>query len=171
MKVYFMVKKISDVCFGIGKILTVISLFAMFGCMILQVVMRYLFDNPLIWPEGLSKVFFIWMSYLAAGLLIKTRGHIVIDLFINKFPESLRNILKYVFSFSLLVLVIVFSVYSLRIALNTRASIYELGNISESVIWLSMPTAGLFMIIQVVFVICEDLYKEFHKTAAERANS
>ena len=171
MKFYFMVKKISDVCFGIGKILTVISLFAMFGCMILQVVMRYLFDNPLIWPEGLSKVFFIWMSYLAAGLLIKTRGHIVIDLFINKFPESLRNILKYVFSFSLLVLVIVFSVYSLRIALNTRASIYELGNISESVIWLSMPTAGLFMIIQVVFVICEDLYKEFHKTAAERANS
>jgi len=166
-----MVKKISDVCFGIGKILTVISMFAMFGSMILQVVMRYLFDNPLIWPEGLSKVFFIWMSYIAAGLLIRTRGHIIIDLFVNKFPAILANILKYVFSFSMLVLVILFSVYSLKIALNTRASIYELGNISESVIWLSMPTAGFFMIVQMVFIIYEDLYNQFQKTAAERANS
>src|SRR3989304_6424173 len=116
MKFYYRVKRISEVCFGIGKILTVISMFAMFGSMILQVVMRYLFDNPLIWPEGLSKVFFIWMSYIAAGLLIRTRGHIIIDLFVNKFPAILANLLKYVFSFSMLVLVILFSVYSLKIA-------------------------------------------------------
>ncbi len=170
MKAYWVIKKISDVCFGIAKILTVISIFAMFGCMILQVVMRYVFDNPLIWPEGLSKVFFIWMSYLAAGLLIRTRGHIIIDLFINRFPATLANILRYIFSFSMLVLICIFSAYSLKIALNTRAYIYELGMISESVVWLSMPTAGLFMIIQTVFVICEDLHNQFHKPAVEQGN-
>ena len=171
MNLYSIIKKISDACFWAGKILTLVSIFAIFGCMILQVVMRYLFNHPLIWPEGLSKVFFIWMSYIAAGLLIKTRGHIVIDLFINKFPGVLRNILKYIFSFSMLFIIILFSVYSLKIALNIKASIYELGMVSESVIWLSMPTAGFLMIIQMGFIIYEDLYNQFQKTAAERANS
>ncbi len=165
MKAFFVVKKISDFTFAVGRVLTLVAIFAILFSMILQVIMRYFFSNPLTWPEGLSKLLFIWMSYIAAGLVIKTRGHIIIDLFVNHFPQTIRNILKYVFSCSMLITLILFSFYSMKIALNARAHIYELGMISEKVIWLSMPISGFFMIIQMVFIICEDVCQQYNHSA------
>ncbi len=160
-KLYAALKYISDAAFLIGKYLALISLFIILGTMILQVFMRYIVQRPLIWPEGLCKVLFIWMSYLAVGLVIRTRGHIVIDFLYTRFPKILQGILKYIISATMIFIIIVFGVYSLKFTLNTKAFIYELGMISEFWLWLSMPIAGLFMTVHMVFILYEDIYKQF----------
>jgi TRAP-type C4-dicarboxylate transport system permease small subunit len=160
-KFYTALKYISDTAFVIGKYLGLISLFTILGAMILQVFMRYVIQRPLIWPEGLCKVLFIWMSYLAVGLVIRTRGHIAIDFLYTRFPGILQGIIKYVISGTMLFIIVIFGVYSLKFTLNTKAYIYELGMISEFWLWLSMPIAGLFMLVHMIFVVFEDIYKQF----------
>lgn len=162
-KTYFVLKKISDICFSIGKFLSLVAIFGILGVMTIQVTLRYLFLHPLTWPEGLCKVLFIWMSYLGAGIMIRAKGHIVVELFFDKFPEKLKKILGYVFSITILFTVIIFTIYSTKYATGTRARIYELGMISESIIMWSMPISGLFMIVHTVFLLFENLYSQFYK--------
>ena len=154
---YSIFRYISDRIFVLGKFLCIVSLFMILGIMVLQVFMRYVVGHPLIWPEGLCKVLFIWMSYLAAGLVIRTRGHIMMDFLLKRFPKVLRYILKYIFTGLILIIIVIFFVYSLKFALNTTAKIYELGMISEFWLWISMPIAGFFMIIHGFFVLIEDI--------------
>ena len=160
MRIYLILKKISDVCFLIGKILGICTLFAILISMSLQVFMRYIANHALIWPEGLCKILFIWMSYIGVGIEIKLKGHLLIDFVINfLLSESQKIILQYIYSFFILFLVILFSFYSLKFAINTKARIYELAMISEMWIWLCVLLAGIFMIIHTVFVLYEGLYQ------------
>ena len=165
-RIYFILRFMSDVSFQIGKYLGLISLFTVLATMTLQVFMRYIILRPFIWPEGLSKVMFIWMSYLAAGLVIRTRKHIVIDFLLSRFPKTLQKTLTYSFYATMMFIVVIFTAYSLKFALNTKANIYELGMISEFWIWLSMPIAGLFMIVHLLFVTYEDIYSDLSPQAA-----
>lgn len=45
---------------------------------LIQVVARYVFDNPLSWTEEFSRFAFIWMSYLSAWLAWRHRAHIAL---------------------------------------------------------------------------------------------
>ncbi|HEV7417992.1 TRAP transporter small permease [Tianweitania sediminis] len=44
-----------------------------------QVFSRYVLHNPLNWTEELARFVFVWVSYLAAWLAWKYRGHIAVD--------------------------------------------------------------------------------------------
>jgi TRAP-type C4-dicarboxylate transport system permease small subunit len=170
-EVYTFLRLLSDTFFFIGKILTLICLFVILGTMLLQVLMRYVFLEPLIWPEGLSKVMFIWMSYLAAGLVVRLRAHIVIDFLFTRFPRLLQDALKYSFSATMIFIVVIFTIYSLKFAVNAKAHIYELGMISEFWLWLSMPIAGLFMSVHLLFVAYEDFCMKFSSFKVHAQNS
>lgn len=160
-RIFLSLKYISDFCYRIGSILGTSAVLSMLAIMLLQVFMRYVLLHPLMWPERLCKVLFIWATYLGAGILIKTKGHIFIDYIITKLPRKVQAILEYIFSITMLGIIIVFTVYSLKLALSTKARMWELGMISEIWIWLSMPIAGLFMIVQVVFITYEDIYNKY----------
>ncbi len=158
---YTILKFISDICYWIGSILGTGALFAILLVMLTQVFMRYLMAHPLNWPEVLSKLLFIWAAYLGTGILIRARGHITIDYIITKFPKVAQGILRHIFSFTMLWISIVFTIYSFSIALSTQSHLWELGMISEVWVWLSMPIAGFFIVVHIVFIIYEDIYKRY----------
>jgi TRAP-type C4-dicarboxylate transport system permease small subunit len=56
---------------------------AMMGVVNLQVVARYLFDKPFIWPEEVSRLILIWLAFLGAAALIRRGGDIAVDTFID----------------------------------------------------------------------------------------
>jgi TRAP-type C4-dicarboxylate transport system permease small subunit len=53
---------------------------AMMGVVNLQVVARYLFDKPFIWPEEVSRLILIWLAFLGAAALIRRGGDIAVDM-------------------------------------------------------------------------------------------
>jgi TRAP-type C4-dicarboxylate transport system permease small subunit len=59
------------------------ALVGLFGAMIVactaQVIWRYLFNDPLVWSEELSRYLFIWISYISAWVAWKSRSHIALD--------------------------------------------------------------------------------------------
>ena len=63
--------------------LFLIVLVILFSAMVVactaQVIWRYLFNDPLVWSEELSRYLFIWISYISAWVAWKNRAHIALD--------------------------------------------------------------------------------------------
>jgi len=57
----------------------------------LQVVARYAFDKPFIWPEEVSRLLLIWMTFIGAAALIRRGGDIAVDTFIDLLSPPRRR--------------------------------------------------------------------------------
>jgi TRAP-type transport system small permease protein len=52
----------------------------------LQIILRYLFNHPLIWPEEVSRLLLVWMTFIGAAVLVRRRTDIAIDTFVEMMP-------------------------------------------------------------------------------------
>jgi TRAP-type transport system small permease protein len=62
----------------------------------LQVLFRYLLQQPLFWSEELPRYLLIWMSFLAVALAQKRDAHINITLCLAPLSARARRVLKIV---------------------------------------------------------------------------
>jgi len=64
----------------------------------LQVIMRYVFDAPLQWPEELTQILLVWMTFIAAVGLSRQGLHIRVEILENFLGPKGRNALEAVFN-------------------------------------------------------------------------
>jgi len=57
-----------------------------------QVVWRYVFNDPLIWSEELSRYLFVWIGYLGAWVAWRRRQHIALDAVLLLRSAALRRL-------------------------------------------------------------------------------
>jgi TRAP-type C4-dicarboxylate transport system permease small subunit len=53
---------------------------AMFGAFIVQVVSRYVFDDPVSWSLEICSITYIWIVFLVSATILKPREHITFDM-------------------------------------------------------------------------------------------
>ena len=61
-----------------------------------EVVMRYFLRNPLIWVVEVSETILLFVAFLGAAWLLKSEGHVRMDLLLNRLnprPRSILNII------------------------------------------------------------------------------
>ena len=63
---------------------------------VLQVVARYGFNHPLTWPEEVSTLLLVWMTFAGASVLLKKRRHVEIDFFVSLFPRKWQKVIDLV---------------------------------------------------------------------------
>jgi len=64
-----------------GAELAAAGLFAvMFGAFIIQVVSRYVFDDPVSWSLEICSITYVWIVFLASATILKPREHITFDM-------------------------------------------------------------------------------------------
>ncbi|WP_323767530.1 TRAP transporter small permease [Marinovum sp.] len=56
-----------------------------------QVVMRYVFNGSFDWADEVSRIAFVWTTFLAIPLGIREGAHVGITLLVNKLPAGLRG--------------------------------------------------------------------------------
>lgn len=103
-------------------------MFIMSFLIFIQVVMRYAFQNSLVWSEELARYLFIWLVYFAVSYTAKGEKHIRIDAAINLYPKKLR---PYVLLFSEVV-VLAFSVFIAVTAITVFQKIEWSGQMSPA---------------------------------------
>jgi len=62
--------------------------------MMLQIIMRYVFNSSLSWAEELSRYAFIWSTFLSIGFTIRKKTILKVDTFVEVLPHLLKNIIK-----------------------------------------------------------------------------
>jgi TRAP-type C4-dicarboxylate transport system permease small subunit len=83
---------------------------AMVGVVAVQILLRYVFGNPLVWADELASWLFVWVIYLGASVLVRYDAHLTVEIVtdrlsprVNQWRRLLVNIL--VLSFLILLLV------------------------------------------------------------------
>lgn len=62
----------------------------------IQVFWRYVLNNALPWPEEISLMLFLWMSYLGVVMAMKREAHLRVDAFVMALPERGQRFMRLV---------------------------------------------------------------------------
>lgn len=70
-------------------------LFVLMGIsLLIQIVSRYVLNNPLLFTEELASLCFIWMTMIGAGFCIKNKLNTRIDLLVSLLPLFLKKMVS-----------------------------------------------------------------------------
>lgn len=81
-------KKITSIFFEILKISIVIALALMVILVFGNVVLRYGFNQGITISEELSRMLFVWLTFVSALLALHERTHLGMDIFVSKLPSA-----------------------------------------------------------------------------------
>lgn len=75
------------------EVVLIVLMLAMIVCIVAaQVFMRYFF-RPFAWAEELTTIVLIYLSFFAADVVYKEKGHISVDYFVGKLPRLVQRLI------------------------------------------------------------------------------
>lgn len=112
----------------------------------LQVILRYVFKNPLSWTEELSRFSMIWLTYIGSIAAMREQKHISIDILSETLPSNILKLISIVSKLITLSFLLILFYYSLKkvlININIRTTVTEwpLG-----LIYMCLPISAIGMI-------------------------
>jgi TRAP-type C4-dicarboxylate transport system permease small subunit len=78
--------KLANLYFLTLKAIMALLLAAMCVMVFGNVVLRYLFKQGLTASDELSRLFFVWLTFVGAAVAIRERGHIGVDMLVRRLP-------------------------------------------------------------------------------------
>ena len=82
--------------------LVVLMLAAMAVIVFTNVALRYLTSHSLTWAEEVARYLMIWITFLGAGLVLRSGGHVAVTNLHDLAPNGIRRALRIVVSILLL---------------------------------------------------------------------
>jgi TRAP-type C4-dicarboxylate transport system permease small subunit len=123
-----------------------------------QVVLRYVFNDPLDWSEEMARITFIYLTFIGIGAAYGRRRHMAIDALIIELPPRLRRIVEV----SVVGLATAFLITVIVIAIRAMAELYKMEVTTPA---LEYPMALVYLIIPLglsalITQMWLDLFKE-----------
>lgn len=111
-----------------------------------QIIMRWIFNSPLVWSEELIRLMFIWICYLGWIFATKNGSHITITAFVSKLNPTAQRVLD-IFNALLVVLFSFLMVWYgiLMTKIGARGLAVTLP-INFAVVYVICPIANLFIL-------------------------
>lgn len=129
----------------------VISVLALSGIIIITIVsvfLRFVMNSPLTWAEEVTLGLFVWLIFIGVSSTMKRQGHIGIDYFVRKMPESLRLVAEGIRYFAIyFVCIVVFLIMGLQLAIQAKLKITPVLGISYTMIDIAVPLGGLLALV------------------------
>lgn len=73
-----------------------LMLIVVVGVTLLQIILRYFFNAPLVWSEELAKLLIVWIAFIGAAAVCWDGRHLNVDVFFLMLPQKARNVLRYI---------------------------------------------------------------------------
>lgn len=115
----------------------------LFALLLLNVLLRYMFETSLFWAEEVAVTLFIWMGFLAAASTEADDGHVRLNLLVDRFSPRLRRINDTLVDCLLLV----------TLALLVATAHSGLATLQTTVA-LRLPEKWLYAIVPVTMALC-----------------
>lgn len=93
---------------------TLISTYGLIACVLLQIFARFFLPKAPAWTEEASRLFFIYAMAFAAGLAIKSKEYVALDLVFEKLKPSLQKKLLILVQVLTLLLFGILAIYGLK---------------------------------------------------------
>ncbi len=77
------------------RILAGATLAVVVGITLLQIVLRYFANAPLVWSEELAKLLIVWIAFVGAAAVCWDGRHLNVDVFYLKLPPVIKNAVRW----------------------------------------------------------------------------
>ena len=147
--------------------LVVLALVGMIFVLGLQIVYRYLFNNPLAWPMPLSLFLFVWAIWLGGAAGIRDQTQIRVELAERYLPLGIKRILIPGISLvcSGFILVIIYK--SIEVVEIQASATYDVLPFSRDWLFMVVPLVGSVMFLQYLRVTFRQI-KKFYGLRSSR---
>lgn len=111
-----------------------------------QVVSRYLLAAPFIWADEVIGLAFTWLTFLAAAVTLKHRGHIAFMFVVDLFRPRMRRVAQTVIALAVVTFLGVLTVMGVRMTLLVHAQLSASLEWPMSVYYAALPTGAALML-------------------------
>ncbi len=140
----FSLRRLVDAIFKVLSGFAIVLFTLLFVVVMTQIILRYLFNSPLVWSDEFAQYAFIWLCFIGWLMASRNNQHIVITTVIGKVPESSRKVM-------LLLIEIAAIVFSCVMLYEGYA--ITLRNVTVSTASLFFPFAVVYAIVPVFAVV------------------
>jgi TRAP-type C4-dicarboxylate transport system permease small subunit len=77
----------------------------------LQIFARYVFHHPFIWPEEVSRLLLVWMTFIGSAALTRRGADLAVDTFIEMLPPGAKRVMLLIRD---AVLIVIFAIIGLQ---------------------------------------------------------
>jgi len=123
-----------------------------------QVVLRYVFNDPLTWSEEMARILFIYLAFVGIGAAYGRRRHMSIDALVILLPARMKKAVQFA-------VVGIASAFLLAVIMITARSMVELHRMDITTPALEYPMTLVYLVIPLgmsalIAQMWLDLYKE-----------
>lgn len=136
-------KRISRILGRILKYGTLISTLGLIGTVLLQIFARFLLESAPSWTEEASRFLFIYAISFAAGLAMKQKYYVHLDLIFNKLSPKGQQLLEFLIASLVVLLFGIFTFFSIQFISLGHAETSPSMSIPMSFAFLSMFVMGI----------------------------
>jgi len=108
---------------------------------------RYVINAPLAWPEQVSRIMFVWVTFVGAAVLYRERLHVAIDMFVAALPHTARRILGWGVELTILAFNLVLLIFGLKLSIDTPDQTFGALDITPASFYFAAPVAATMMIL------------------------
>lgn len=136
---------------------TAICFLVMSLALAVQVFFRYVLNRPLVWPEDLSLLFFVWFVWLGGAGGMREGRQIRVDIIDVYGPARLRRVLEPVLTVVALAFLALVVVYGVKVTAYQRTAEYDVLPVSRAVLYVVAPIMGSVMALYLVRILARQL--------------
>lgn len=125
----------------------------------LQVVFRYVWDNPLAWSEEIARFFFVWITFLSAANLLRIGQHISVKTFVEMLPPVPRICAEAIGHLVVLACSIMFLFGGIGITIDEWMQRSPSLQIEMGWIYLVIPIASFLMVVWTIVDLTSMLFE------------
>lgn len=109
----------------------------------LQLFFRFALNNPLMFPEEISRYAYVWITFIGLSLATKTREHIRVDAGVSLLPRAGRRAVSCLVDLTSLAVLLWLSFLGVRFMFFSRMSISPALEIPLNLVYVSFPLGCL----------------------------
>jgi TRAP-type C4-dicarboxylate transport system permease small subunit len=143
----FLMERINRAVVAVEAVAAGSLVVGVFVTVLVQVIMRYLFQRSNPWSEELSRFFLIWLSMLGASMAVEMQSHFAFDQVLARMSGRSRDWARFA-QLGLLTLaaagLTVLGILLLTLAAGQRSAALDL---PMAWVYASVPTSGILMLL------------------------
>ena len=145
----------------IGLLCIIVAM--MVGLAVLEIILRYIFNESLLWKHHMLQNLTLWMCFLGAALASSERRHISIDVLRRILPENVMRYISIVIDVLSLIVVSILAYYGFGF-LKDEQQLTEtlIGSIpmwwAKTIIPIGFILIGIHIFLQLIINLISPLY-------------
>lgn len=129
---------------NIEEVVTLSFFFLMCLFILLQLISRFILNNPMIFTEEIARYSYVWITFIGMSLATKQGDHIKVDFFINLLPKRWMPFMEKAINIFSLVIILYLGYIGIKFMSFSRMNVSAALHIPLYIIYASFPI-GCFL--------------------------